>query len=714
VYVLADDQDYTFAGTGFLSGGTALFKTGAGQLTLDTPNTATGGINIDEGIVQIGDGVSFNGGLAGNVTNNDTLIYATPGTLSSAVSISGSGSLTETGPGAVTITGTQTYTGPTTLGAGGLTIGGILPPSDITDNGVLGLSPSTSQVYGNNISGSGSVVTTISGALTLTSSNSFAGNLTNISGFLILSNNQAAGFGTVVCSNGPIVVASGIVINNNFSIASSTADLNMMATNSGTATWAGNVVNLGSGAQWRPGSDGGTLVFLGNALMGSRNFIVPRGAVQFGSNAVISATGTATALGRDGSAGNRSANVTLRDNAAVSFGVCSLGGGDQGGNVTLTMQNNASLACTGNFDVQDVNRAAAITFIRLNGGTMTVNGFTKTKTSETNSITFNGGILKAAAPNAAFLPQFNFTTNAVQAGGAIIDDSGFAITIAAGLTHDPSLGATPDGGLKKLGAGTLTFVTPQNYTGPTTISNGTLALTAAASSGSIASSPGISIASGAAFDVSGVSGISLANNQTLTGSGTVKGALIAGNGSTIAPGPGLTALTFNNSLTLAAGSTTALQLSHSPLANDSLAVAGTLNLGGTLTLTNSGGTAFAAGDAFQLFTAGSFGGTFATVNLPALPVGLAWNTNALNTAGTVSVILTTSPVFGTISVSGNSLGLSGTGGVGNAHYILLGSTNLSGGWTPLFTNQFDASGNFNFTTNASTSSAQNFYRLQLQ
>src|SRR5262249_19247110 len=32
VYVLAQ-QDYTFGGTGFLAGGTALFKTGSGQLT---------------------------------------------------------------------------------------------------------------------------------------------------------------------------------------------------------------------------------------------------------------------------------------------------------------------------------------------------------------------------------------------------------------------------------------------------------------------------------------------------------------------------------------------------------------------------------------------------------------------------------------------------------------------------------------------------------
>jgi hypothetical protein len=69
----------------------------------------------------------------------------------------------------------------------------------------------------------------------------------------------------------------------------------------------------------------------------------------------------------------------------------------------------------------------------------------------------------------------------------------------------------------------------------------------------------------------------------------------------------------------------------------------------------------------------------------------------------------------TNSISSGSLGLSGTGGVGNAYYVLLGTTNLSApsaSWTPLLTNQFDNSGNF--TTNLNTSAPQTFYRLQLQ
>jgi len=45
----------------------------------------------------------------------------------------------------------------------------------------------------------------------------------------------------------------------------------------------------------------------------------------------------------------------------------------------------------------------------------------------------------------------------VRAGGAKLDDNSFAITIAQPLIHDAALGATPDGGLTKFGAGTLTL-----------------------------------------------------------------------------------------------------------------------------------------------------------------------------------------------------------------------------------------------------------------
>ncbi len=721
VSVIADNQDYVFAGTGFLSGGTALFKTGNGQLTLDTSNNFSGGTTINDGVVQVGDGVADNGALTGGVTNNSTLIFATPGTLSSAASISGSGMVIETGPGTLILSGSQTYTGPTTLNGGALTFSGTPPPSDIADNGSLTLAPSSLQVYTNGISGPGSLTTSPTGVLILDGTNTFAGNLTNTSGFLILSNNAAAGLGTVVDSGGLVVAAAGMVITNNFSIPTSTSDLNLMATNSGTAVWAGNVVNLGSSASWRPGSDGGTLMFTGSATQGAHNFIIPRGAVQIASNAVVSATGTATALGRDGSANNRSANITFRDNSATTLGVCSLGGGKSGGSVTVTVQNNAQLSFGGNnLDLHDVTRSTAVTTLRLNGGTTTVGGFTKTQGSYTNFIDFNGGILKAGANNAAFLPAMTLQTNLVQAGGALIDDGGFtAVAIASPLIHDPALGATPDGGLTKLNTGTLTLAAVETYTGPTYIAAGVLSLYAPPLS-SIGNSASIYIAAGAQFNFAtgGTGALTLGAGKTLWGNGSVAGNFTLGTGALLAPGSNtIGTLTFNNSLTLAAGSTNLFELSHSPLTNDNVIITGSLTNGGALVVSNVGGTPLAAGDTFQLFNAASYSGAFASVQLPALAAGLIWNTNQLNTAGVISVAVNAPPVIGAIAVSGTSLDLSGTGGAANGSYVLLGTTNLStptSNWVRLLTNQFDSSGNFNVATNLTPGQTLNFYRLLLQ
>jgi autotransporter-associated beta strand protein len=712
VYVVADNEDYTFGGSGYLSGGTLLLKDGAGQLTLNTTNTASGGVAINEGVVQIGDGVSFNGGLAGNVTNNDTLVYATPGTLTSAVNISGAGTVTETGPGTLTLSGTQTYTGPTAVTAGALTLSGTLPPSDITNNGALTLASTASQIYSNVLSGPGNISINASAVLNLSGSNTFTGNLTNNSGFLILSNSQAAGQAAITYIGGFVVVGNGITITNNFYIPTATADLDMMATNTGTGTWAGNI-SLGGNSQWRPGSDGGTLMFLGNAAMGSHIFLVPRGAVTFASNAVASSS-VAGFFGRDSTANKRSTSITIRDNAAVTMGGCSFGGGKAGGSVTITVQNNGSLSFGSNtVDLHNIANSAALSTVRLNGGSLTAGGFTKTQTTYTNIIDFNGGILRAGTNNSAFLPQFNFTTNAVQAGGALIDDGGYAIGIAAPLIHDPALGTTVDGGLTKLGTGTLT-ISSASYVGPTTILGGSLAVTSAKT---LSNTTNVCIAAAAQLNFRGVSdgGPTFLRGQTLWGNGAIVGNLLMNNGSILAPGSNaIGSLTFSNSLTLANGSTNLFKVSQMPLANDSVTIYGALTNGGTLVVTNFGGPPLAAGDTFNLFNAASYNGTFASVILPPLPFGLAWNTNSLNTAGTLSVVRITTPVIGNLAISAGGLGFSGTGGVGNATFVLLGTTNLApANWTPLLTNQFDSGGNFNFT-NATGTDGQTFYRLLLQ
>ncbi len=720
VYVLAQ-QDYTFSGSGFISGGAALFKTGSGQLTLNTTNTFVGGTTINDGTIQLGDGVSANGSLTGNITNNDTLIYANPGALSSSVNLAGYGALIKNSAGALTLSGTHTFNGQTIINAGALQFSSTVPPCDISNNTSLILAPTGFSLYTNAISGPGAVTLNGSTAiLYLTGSNSFAGGFTNTAGNVVFSNNAAAGTGPVSYAGGCVLVGGGVVITNDFAILNNaTSDLMMQGTN-GTGIWAGNIYP--GGGQWRPGADtGGAFTFTGNALLGSKYIIVPRGSVTFASNAVVTTSQTACAIGRDSSGGNRSASITIRDNAALTLGGCNLGGGQAGGNVTLTLQNNAAFNLgASSLDVNNVNRATAQTFLRLNGGTFTVGGFTKTKTSQTNSLAFNGGVLKAGAANASFLPAFNFATNMVQASGAIIDDGGFAITIAAPLIHDPSL-ASLDGGLTKLGGGTLTLSAAASYTGPTFINAGTLALSG---TGTILATNNVNLAAGAMLDTHATinnGNFTFTGPARLTGNGACFGLITLTNGATLAPGSNsfgtLTFTNFSNSvavnLMLKPGCVSFFKISHSPLTNDTAKIYGRVGFSGALIVTNAGSSQFAAGDTFKLFDATNIAGAFSSVQLPALPFGLAWNTNTLNSAGIISVALTTTPVIGNLFISGGTLGFSGTGGVGNANFILLGTTNLAALWTPLLTNQFDSSGNFNFTTNTGIGSPQNFFRLQL-
>jgi hypothetical protein len=169
-------------------------------------------------------------------------------------------------------------------------------------------------------------------------------------------------------------------------------------------------------------------------------------------------------------------------------------------------------------------------------------------------------------------------------------------------------------------------------------------------------------------------------------------------------------------LTLKTGSTCIFKISHAPLTNDVVKIYGRFSLGGALVVTNVGINPLAAGDTFKLFDSTNYTGAVASVQLPPLPVGLAWNTNSLNTNGTVSVVLNTVPSINAIVLSGNGLALSGTGGVGNVNFFVLSATNLAtplSNWTRLLTNQFDHDGNFNFTNGVDTNSPQSFFRLQL-
>lgn len=142
-------------------------------------------------------------------------------------------------------------------------------------------------------------------------------------------------------------------------------------------------------------------------------------------------------------------------------------------------------------------------------------------------------------------------------------------------------------GVTKKDAGTWTFTNANTYTGLTSVEEGTLAVTG---TGSLANSSGIAVSSGAFFDVSSHSGggLTLANAQKLSGTGTVTGSITSGTGSSIAPGASIGTLTISNALSLAGGSTMQYELTDTPTSlggiNDKLVIGGDLSLAGTTTV----------------------------------------------------------------------------------------------------------------------------------
>lgn len=331
---------------------------------------------------------------------------------------------------------------------------------------------------------------------------------------------------------------------------------------------------------------------------------------------------------------------------------------------TITLQGSGALR------LSSVGAVSGTTAYNFNGGTMNANA---AGLFVLGSLAGTGTINTASGENFSFGLLGNNTTFSGNIGGA-----GFVV---------------------KDGGGVLTLTGANTYSGGTTVSNGTLMINNISGSGT------------------GSGAVTVNSGGALGGSGIISGAVTVNSGGTLAPGNPFGTLTLSNNLTLSAGSTTFVQIDHSPRTNGVVSVLGSLTEGGTLIVTNAGAAALSNGDSFALFNAATYSGSFASVILPQLPAGLGWNTSSLAANGVVSVVMTSAPfIQPSLGRSPGGFVFAGTGGVANANFYLLGSTDLmlpASNWTRLLTNQFDTNGNFDFTNAPDPSWPQGFYRLQL-
>ncbi|EEP5669867.1 autotransporter outer membrane beta-barrel domain-containing protein [Salmonella enterica] len=178
--------------TNNISGSGQVVKSGDETLTLSGSNTYTGGTIISGGTL-VATTVEALG--TGDVTDNAVLELNTGGTFDNV--ISGSGQVVKSGDDALTLSGSNTYTGGTTISGGTLVATNVeaLGSGDVTDDATLELN--TGGDFANNIGGTGSVVKSGDKTLTLSGTNSYTGGTTISGGTLVANNVEALGTGDV-------------------------------------------------------------------------------------------------------------------------------------------------------------------------------------------------------------------------------------------------------------------------------------------------------------------------------------------------------------------------------------------------------------------------------------------------------------------------------------------------------------------------------------
>ncbi|HHW8855339.1 TPA: fibronectin-binding autotransporter adhesin ShdA [Salmonella enterica] len=390
-----------------LSGSGSLVKTGTGELTLSGDNTYSGGTTITGGTLTADHADSLGTGAIAN----SGVLQVGEGELENT--LSGAGSLVKTGTGELTLSGDNTYSGGTTISGGTLTVdhADSLGSGDIDNSGVLKVGEGELE---NTLSGSGSLVKTGTGELTLSGDNTYSGDTTIADGTLIAANVNALGSGNIDNSGTLMLDANGA-----FELANVTTH-----TGATTALAAGSTLDAGQLIQ----ENGSTLsIDLGAAT----------------DDAVITAD-----------------SVTLGGTLNVT-GIGSVTDSWTPEAYTYTLIDSDS-AITSDFDdltIAGMNRED-VDFLTIDG-----------KVDETDNTHYD-----LTASLSWYADRDNATTDAH--GTFTLSDPDGSFNVAATLTDvDDTLdpGSRWDGkSLTKEGAGTLILSGDNDYSGGTTINEGTL------------------------------------------------------------------------------------------------------------------------------------------------------------------------------------------------------------------------------------------------
>ncbi|WP_156433482.1 autotransporter-associated beta strand repeat-containing protein, partial [Bradyrhizobium retamae] len=450
-------------GSGGNAGSWSLVKNGAGTLVLTGANKYSGGTTVNAGILR-GNAL----GLQGNIINNAAVIFDESGTGTYAGNMSGTGSLTKTGTGDVSLRGTNTYTGGTTVTGGALLVASAasLGPGSITlNNGSIGVvwdAPAQTinraititnsggfrgsyyaATWSGVISGNGTLVKSGPGDVILTGTNTYSGGTTVTGGVLRVDSDANLGAaGTGITLNGGSVgttkdTPAATSIGRNITLAGNGGiDIALHP-----LTWAGNISGAG---QFIKDGNGeleltGTNTYSGGTMLNA-------GTLRVASDDKLGAAGKGITF--HGGALRASETFTSARAVELAFGGAFLV--DAGKTLTLS----------GIVSGKDTN-----ILTKIGEGTLILTG----ANTFTGTIQNNGGTVQGNTTS--LRGNIAFDANTGVAKSVVFDqatDGTFAGNIT-GLGNDPGVGS-----LRKIGAGKLTLSGTNNYTGGTTVSAGTL------------------------------------------------------------------------------------------------------------------------------------------------------------------------------------------------------------------------------------------------
>ncbi|EBG6816473.1 fibronectin-binding autotransporter adhesin ShdA [Salmonella enterica subsp. enterica] len=169
-----------------------IVKSGGDELIVTGANDYSGGTTITGGTLSAKDAASLGSGDV-DIAENAKLALS-QGTLDN--NVTGEGQIVKSGSDELIVTGDNNYSGGTTISGGTLTVdhADSLGSGDIDNSGVLKVGEGELE---NTLSGSGSLVKTGTGELTLSGDNSYSGGTTIADGTLIAANVNALGSGDI-------------------------------------------------------------------------------------------------------------------------------------------------------------------------------------------------------------------------------------------------------------------------------------------------------------------------------------------------------------------------------------------------------------------------------------------------------------------------------------------------------------------------------------